>query len=167
MQTLQIAALIAATMTTGTMAGIFALYSHTVMPGLGRTDDRTFVGAFQAMDNAILNVWFMAFGFLGALVFTGTAAGLLVGGEGHGALPWVLSALALYLAVVVITATVNVPLNNTIKAAGDPDAIADLAGVRARFGEGRWTRWNHVRTVLCTAAFGLLTWSLVEFGRTM
>jgi uncharacterized membrane protein len=166
MQTLQTVALIAATMTTGAMAGIFALYSHTVMPGLGRTDDRTFVGAFQAMDNAILNVWFMAGGFLGALAFTVAAAGLLLGGDVGGVLPWVVAALVLYLVVVVVTMAVNVPLNNAIKAAGDPDAIADLAGVRTRFGEARWTRWNHLRTVLCTASFGLLTWALVEFGRS-
>jgi uncharacterized membrane protein len=166
MHTLQAVALIAATMTMGAMAGIFALYSHTVMPGLGRTDDRTFVGAFQAMDRAILNVWFMAGGFLGALVFTAAAAALMLGGDGHGVLGWVVAALALYLVVVVITMTVNVPLNNAIKAAGHPDEIADLAAVRARFGEARWSRWNLVRTVLCTSAFGLLTWALVEFGRT-
>jgi uncharacterized membrane protein len=73
--------------------------------------------------------------------------------------------LALYVVVVVITMAVNVPLNNAIKAAGDPGSIADLADVRARFGEARWVRWNHVRTVLCTTAFGLLAWALVEFGR--
>jgi uncharacterized membrane protein len=165
MRTLQSVALIAATMTMGSMAGIFALYAHTVMPGLGRTDDRTFVGAFQAMDRAILNVWFMAGAFLGALVFTATAAALLLAADGNGVLPWVFSALALYLVVVVITAAVNVPLNNALKAAGEPDEIADLAAVRARFGEARWSRWNLVRTVLCTTAFGLLTWALVEFGR--
>jgi len=152
-------------MTMGSMAGIFAVYAHTVMPGLGRTDDRTFVGAFQAMDRAILNVWFMAGAFGGALVFTATAAALLLAGDGHGVHAWVVVALALYLVVVVITAAVNVPLNNAIKAAGDPDRIADLAAVRQRFGEARWSRWNLVRTVLCTASFGLLTWALVEFGR--
>jgi uncharacterized membrane protein len=161
----QAAALTAATMTMGMMAGMFALYTHTVMPGLGRTDDRTFVGAFQAMDRAILNVWFMAGGFLGALVFTAVAGALLLAGGPRGVLPWVLAALTLYLVVVVITATVNVPLNNGIKAAGDPDRITDLAAVRSRFDEARWSRWNLVRTLLCTVAFGLLVWALMEFGR--
>ena len=167
MHTFQAVALIAATMTMGAMSGMFALYAHTVMPGLGRTDDRTFVGAFQAMDRAIFNVWFMAGGFLGALVFSATAAALLLGGDARGVLPWVVAALALYLVVVVITMTVNVPLNNAIKAAGDPHEVADLAAVRARFDEARWSRWNLARTVLCTAAFGLLTWALVEFGKTV
>jgi uncharacterized membrane protein len=40
------ATLVAATLTTGLMAGVFGLYSHTVMPGLRSTGDRTFVAAF-------------------------------------------------------------------------------------------------------------------------
>jgi uncharacterized membrane protein len=52
--------LIAATMTVGLMAGIFGIYSNAIMPGLRRTDDRTFVAAFQAIDRAIINPVFMA-----------------------------------------------------------------------------------------------------------
>jgi uncharacterized membrane protein len=71
------AALIAATITMGLMAGVFGLYSHTIMPGLRRTDDRTFVGAFQSIDRTILNPWFMA-SFFGALALTGLAAARLL-----------------------------------------------------------------------------------------
>ena len=70
LDTWRTALLLAATLTTGLVAGTFALYAHTVMPGLRRTDDRTFVSAFQALDRAIINPWFMAGGFLGALVLT-------------------------------------------------------------------------------------------------
>ena len=41
------AVLIAATLTTGLMAGVFGIYSNAIMPGLRRTDDRTFVASFQ------------------------------------------------------------------------------------------------------------------------
>jgi uncharacterized membrane protein len=50
MNALRAGTLLAATVTMGLMAGMFGLYSHTIMPGLGTTDDRTFVGAFQAID---------------------------------------------------------------------------------------------------------------------
>jgi uncharacterized membrane protein len=60
---------------------------------------------------------------------------------------------------------VNVPLNDGIKAAGDPDGIADLAGVRARFNEARWRSWNLARVVTSTLAFGLLAWALVLDGQ--
>ncbi|GIJ45232.1 membrane protein [Virgisporangium aliadipatigenens] len=158
---LRVTALIAATMTTGLTAGVFGLYQHTVMTGLGRTDDRTFVGGFQALDRAIINPWFM-FSFLGALAFTIAAAFL---NPGRQLLPWILAALALYAIVFVITMAVNVPMNDALKAAGDPDSIADLAQVRRAFDEARWTAWNLVRTLATTAAFGCLCWALVMRGQ--
>jgi len=156
--------LLAATMTMGLVAGVFGLYAHTIMRGLGKTDDRTFVGAFQAIDRAIINPLFMLT-FFGALVCSGGAALLLLKDDARTVLPWVAAAAVLYLVVVIITMAVNVPLNDEIKAAGDPDSMANLAAVRDAFHESRWVAWNVVRTLLSTVAFGLLAWSLVLHGR--
>jgi uncharacterized membrane protein len=153
--------LVAATMSVGLMAGVFGLYAY-IMPGLGRTDDRTFVGAFQSIDRAVINPLFLAT-FLGALAFTAVAAALHLGDGGR--LAWVVAALVLYLAVFIITIRVNVPLNDEIKAAGDPDQIAELAVVRERFDEARWIRWNVVRALATTAAFGCLAWTVLLSGR--
>jgi len=157
------AVLMAATMAVGLMAGVFGLYAH-IMPGLGRTDDRTFVDAFQSIDRAVVNPLFLAT-FLGALVLTALAAALHVGEQWRSALPWLVAAFLLYLVAFVITVRVNVPLNDGIKAAGDPDRIADLGAVRERFHEARWIRWNLVRAVASATAFGCLAWALVLHGR--
>ena len=149
-------------MLMGAMTGVFGNWANAIMPGLRTTDDRTFVGAFQAMDRAIINPLFMLT-FLGALVFTAAAAGLHAGER--SVLVWVAAAFVLYLAVVVITLAINVPLNDALKAAGDPDRIADLAGARDRFDEARWIAWNIVRTILSAVAFACLAWALVEYGR--
>jgi uncharacterized membrane protein len=162
--TLRSVALMGATITMGLVAGVFALYAHTIMPGLKTTDDRTFVGAFQALDRAIINPWFMAGAFLGALVLTLAAAVLNLHED---ALPWILAALVLYLIAFVATIAVNVPLNDALKAAGDPDHIAHLAHVRAQFHEARWAAWNIMRTIASTAAFGCLAWALVVHGRSV
>lgn len=162
---LQGAALIAATLTMGLMAGVFGLYAHAIMPGLGETDDRTFVGAFQAIDRAIINPLFMLW-FLGALMFAGVAAVLHLSGA-RSVVPWIAAAVVLYAVVFVITIRVNVPLNDALKAAGDPDGVSDLAAVRERFDAARWARWNAVRAIATTAAFGCLCWGLVEHGRTL
>ena len=37
--------------------------------------------------------------------------------------------------------------------------------VRERFDETKWVRWNLVRAVATTVAFGCLTWALVLHGR--
>jgi uncharacterized membrane protein len=161
--TLRAISLLAATITMGLVAGVFALYAHTIMPGLKKTDDRTFVAAFQSMDRAIVNPWFMLTAFLGALIFTIAAA---VTNRGTSALPWIAVALGLYLVAFVVTIAVNVPLNDALKAAGNPNHIRDLAGVRARFHESRWAAWNLVRVVTSTGAFGCLAWALVLFGRS-
>ncbi|MEJ3747993.1 DUF1772 domain-containing protein [Actinomycetes bacterium KLBMP 9797] len=156
--------LVAAALTTGLAASVFGLYWHTVMPGLRSTDDRTFVGAFQALDRAIINPWFMTC-FLGALILTGLAGGLQFAASSRAALPWIAVAFVLYLVTVVITLAVNVPLNDALKAAGDPDRIADLAQVRRDFQEARWVAWNVVRTVASTAAFTLLLVALLAYAR--
>jgi uncharacterized membrane protein len=158
--------LIAATMTMGLMAGVFGIYSNAIMPGLRRTDDRTFVAAFQSIDRAIINPAFMVT-FVGTLALTALAAVLHLTGERRSMLPWISAAFVLYLLVFVITIGVNVPRNNEIKAAGDIDRMTDPHGVRERFDEARWVRWNHVRTLASTVAFGLLAWALVESGQTL
>ena len=80
-------------------------------------------------------------------------------------LPWIGGALVLQLAMAVITIGINVPLNDGIKAAGDPGQIADLAAVRERFNEARWVGWNIFRGVASTVALGCLAWALVLHGR--
>src|SRR4051794_13875620 len=149
--------LLGATLTMGLAAGVFALYSHTIMPGLKHTDDRTFVSAFQSLDRAIINPWFMLTAFAGALVLTIAAT---IAHLGQDSLPWIAAALVLYAIAVVITIAVNVPLNDALKAAGDPDRIHDLHAVRAAFDEGRWAAWNLVRTLASGGAFALLAWAL-------
>jgi uncharacterized membrane protein len=156
-------ALIAATITTGLMAGLFYAYACSVMPGLGRADDRTFVSAMQQINVAIVNGWFLII-FLGALGFTALAAALHLPAGGRGALPWIAAGLVLYVIALGTTIGLNIPLNNELTAAGDPDGIVDLAAVRERF-EAAWVRWHLVRTVASTVAFGCLTWALVLHGR--
>jgi uncharacterized membrane protein len=162
MNGLRVGALLVATMLTGLVAGVFGIYANAFMPGLAKTDDKTFVGAFQAVDRAIINPVFLGIGFFGALVFT-LLAGILNLKE--KAFPWIAVAFVLYLVVVIITVSVNVPLNDAIKAAGDPNTI-DVTAVRAAFDESKWRAFNLVRVVLNTVAFGLLAWALVLSGKS-
>jgi uncharacterized membrane protein len=155
--------LIAATLTMGLMAGVFAIFSNAIMPGLHKTDDRTFVAAFQSIDRAIINPAFMVT-FLSPLALSALATLLHLTDEGRPLLPWIVVAFVLYLLVFVITIRVNVPRNNEIKAAGDVDRLTDPHTVRERFDEARWVRWNHARAFASIVAFGLLAWALVESG---
>ena len=156
------AVLVVATLAMGLFAGLFYTYATSVMVGLKRTGDVVFVAAMQWFNATIGSVWF-AFSFVGSAVLTIVAAVLHLGGDRRAVLPWIVAALVCYGVTFVITMAVNVPLNNELAAAGEPDRIADVAAVRRRF-EGRWVRWNIARAVASTAALGCLLWALVLHG---
>lgn len=162
MKTLQSVTLMAATIGAGLIAGLMFAYACSVMPGLGRSSDRTFVEGMQHINRAILNPWFLI-PFVGALPLIGLAAVLAWRGHGRSALPWIAAALALYLVAFLITRGVNIPLNDRLDRAGDPSGVADLAETRRNF-EERWVTWHYVRTALHIAAFGCLAWALAVYA---
>lgn len=157
--------LLAATVTTGLMAGLFAAFAYAVMPGLGEASDRTFVEAMQRINAAILNGWFMTC-FVGALLLTLAAVALHAPRSGHAALPWIIAALVLYGLTLLITGAVNVPLNTALAQAATPGHPHHLEAVRAAF-EARWVTWNVVRAVTNLLAFAALAWALLQDGAAL
>jgi uncharacterized membrane protein len=143
-ETLQRVILIAATVLTGLFAGLFATFSYAVMPGLRRTDDATFVRAMQQVNVAILNPVFGVV-FAGSVVVS--LAAVVVTFRDSAARPWAIGALVLVLATLVVTAAVNVPLNDKLA-----DGTGNPAALRAAF-ENSWVAWNIVRSVLSLAGF--------------
>lgn len=148
MTTIRLLCLHGALLTSGLMAGIYVAFSIAVMPGLARTDDQVYVTAMRAMNVSILNGWF-AIIFGGPLVL-GLAAALTHLGPDHRAtLAWLAAAVLLYLVSIVVTGTVNIPLNDDLASA------SSLAEAREAF-HGVWVRWNAVRCVAAVGAFAAL-----------
>ncbi|MFI0719147.1 DUF1772 domain-containing protein [Streptomyces sp. NPDC021224] len=162
MKTLQQTTLILTALATGLMAGLFAAFAYSVMPGLARSSDRTFVETMQNINKAILNPVFML-PFMTAIPLLALAVVLAWRGHGRAALPWLIAALVLYLLAFMVTSSLNVPLNDQLAKAGSPDRIKNLAAARKDF-EDSWVAWNIVRALLHTAAFGCLLWALIVFG---
>jgi uncharacterized membrane protein len=154
--------LISSTVATGLSAGLLYGFACAVMPGLKDVDDRAFVAVMQSVNRRILNGWFLAT-FLGAPVLTVSAAVAAFLADGVDQRFTVGGAALLSVLSVAITGSINVPLNNALDAAGDPNALSSPAGVRARF-ERRWTRGNLARAAASTAAFGGLVWALANGG---
>jgi uncharacterized membrane protein len=154
---------LAAAILTGLVAGLFYSYACSVMLALRGADDRTFVDVMQRINVAIRNGWF-ALAFVGAPLCTVVAAVLHARQGRTAVLIPVVAALALYLVTLGVTFAVNIPLNDRLEAAGPPGGLADPAAVRTSF-ERPWVRWNVVRALSATAAFGCLCWALVQHGR--
>jgi uncharacterized membrane protein len=151
---------LAATLTTGLVAGLLFVFAHAVMPGLGTGDDGLLVAAFQRIDAAISNVWMMI-SFLGSPVLTAAALVLDLTGD-NMTVPWLVAALVLVVATVLITGGVHLPLNRALHEVDAGDAAA--AAAARRWFEARWVRWNIVRTVTSTASFAALCAALLVSG---
>jgi uncharacterized membrane protein len=143
--------LVAATLTTGLIAGFFYAYACSVTLGLARLPDEHYVEAMQAINATVRNGVF-AFSFFGAVL------SLLVALAVHAPRPRSRSFILLALAVVLyigggfmVTFLVNVPMNEELARVGDSGPAA-LAQIRAEY-EGTWNFWNGVRTVFSSLAF--------------
>ncbi|MFB7210450.1 DUF1772 domain-containing protein [Streptomyces sp. NPDC056255] len=162
MKHLQTGVLIATTLSAGLMAGLFAAFAYAVMPGLARTSDHTLIEAMRSINKAILNPVFML-PFMGTIPLLALAVVLAWRGHGRPALPWLIAALVLYLVAFMVTSGVNVPLNDQLARAGDPDHSGQLAAIRTDF-ESKWVHWNIVRALLHAAAFAFLARAQLVYG---
>jgi uncharacterized membrane protein len=162
MKHLQNGTLLAATLSTGLMAGLFAAFAYSVMPGLARSSDHTLVEAMQRINEAIMNPVFML-PFVGSIPLLGMAIVLAWRTPGRPALGWLVAAFACYLIAFMVTSGANVPLNDQLARAGDPDHVRHLAATRSHF-EQPWVAWNVVRALLHTASFVCMIWALMQFS---
>ena len=126
----------------GVMAGLLFTFSAFLMSVLGRLPVAQGMAMMQMINAAILTP---AFG----LVFFGTTLSCLVlvatfftAHQPHAF--WRLAGAGLFLGgVILVTALVNVPLNNEL-AKVDPSSL-EGAKLWGRY-LAVWTTWNHVRT---------------------
>lgn len=152
--------LLGATVATAMVAGLLFTFAHSVMPGLATLGDRDFLASFQRIDAAISNPWMMLT-FLGSPVLT-LAALLLHLPDRSPAVPWLVAALVLIVATIVVTGAIHLPLNTAVQDAA-PDFL-HAAIQRGRF-EERWVRWNAVRTITSIGSLLSLAWALFVAGR--
>ncbi|MFI5756921.1 DUF1772 domain-containing protein [Streptomyces sp. NPDC051569] len=155
--------LMIATITMGLMAGLFFAFDVSVMPGLAKADDRVYVAAMQNFNALIDGSGLFGMVFMGALVATGVAAFLEHRQGRRGVALWIGAATVLYLIALIVTFSVNIPLNNELADAGNAAKMTDFAIVD-KF-KGTWESTNILRTLLCTAALGFLARALVLHGR--
>lgn len=137
----------------GLIAGLFFVFSNTVMRALGRLQSSQGIAAMQSINKIILNPLFFS-------VFIGTAIGsffLLISLIWRWSQPesfYLLVGSLLYLVgVMFVTIRCNVPMNNNLDSFDPEDS---KAAEYWAFYLNRWTRWNHVRAVtsfLSTASF--------------
>ena len=151
-------ALVFETLLCTLVAGFVFAFAVVVMPGIRRLGDGEFLRAFQVIDRVIQDGHpvFM-FVWIGSVVALLAAAALGLGQlDGTERMLMIAAVVVYLLGVQLPTATINIPLNNTVQslAIADMDATAQEAA-RHEF-ESRWNASNAIRTVLASLASGLL-----------
>ena len=141
--------LIAASVGSGLIGGLFFIFSNTIMSAFDRLPQGGGVPAMQRINEVILNPLFF-FVFFGTGVLSIV---LLVFYVMHldrpGALLACLAAVSYVAGSIGVTMVCNVPLNNQLAAVST--TAKDLTA-RWQAYRGPWTRWNHVRTIACLLA---------------
>lgn len=137
----------------GLVAGIFFIFSNTVMRSLGRLQPSEGVAAMQAINRVILNSLFF-------VVFLGTAVNcilitlsLLWRGQESNAIYLIAGSLFYLIGAMLVTILFNVPMNESLDNVNPQSREA--ADMWAKY-LTNWTAWNHVRTIatlLATTAF--------------
>lgn len=135
--------LILATVGSGLTAGLFFIFSNTIMRAFDDLPAPGAVAAMNSINRVILNPVFF-------VVFFGTALLCLVLLVGQLDSPPIVAGSLLYLiGTIGVTMVCNVPLNDQL-ARISPTAD-DMESQWKKY-RGPWTRWNHVRTVACLLA---------------
>ena len=149
---------LATAVASGLVGGVFFAFSNFVMEALGRLRPSEGAAAMQSINVTVITATFMT-----ALFGTGLASLVLLG-WGFADLDepyagWLIAGGAIYvIGEIVTTGGYHVPRNNAL-ARVDPKSEEGARVWRTYLVE--WTRMNHVRTVACTLACGLLVAALV------
>ncbi|MEU6315936.1 DUF1772 domain-containing protein [Streptomyces sp. NPDC047014] len=157
------ALLLVSTVFMGLMAGLFFAFDVSVMPGLAAGDERTYVTAMQNFNAAIDGNGLFGMVFVITLLTSAASAVIEFRKGRRNVAVWVAVATVAYFVVLMITFSVNIPLNNELADAGDAAKLADFAIVD-KF-KGTWVATNIVRTLLCTLGLAALARALVLYGR--
>ncbi len=146
------------TLGCGLLAGVFFAFSTFIMSALGRLPPAVGIAAMNAINVAIQRSLFMPV-FLGTTLSAGLLAVLaLFRWEQPGAGAMFCGGTIHVLGMFACTMLIEVTQNNALQRI-DPDGEAALPVWRRYL--TRWTAWNHVRTLACTAACVLFVVALV------
>lgn len=139
----------------GLMAGLLFGWLVSVIPGLSRTDDRTYVQTMQRINVAIINPAFVI-PFMLTPVFLALAAVVEYrAGNQRRATALGTGAVVYLLGVLGITIGGNVPLNQALDGFDLVYATQTALADRRASYEGSWNRWHGLRTAAAVFAFAV------------
>lgn len=137
-------ALVAATLASGLVAGVFLTFSDFVMRALGLAKPAAGIEAMQLINREVYRSQFMVLLLGMSLAAIALAVAGVVLAPGPVAAWLVAAALAYLGGVMAVTGRRNVPMNHRLDGE-DPQSESGVQFWAVYLRD--WTRWNHLRTV--------------------
>lgn len=131
--------------------GFFYAWVCSTMWGLDAADPRVAIAAMQAMNASVRNIVFFPAFFLTPLAMAITAA-LLARRQRGPAIAFAVGALIYLLGGLILTITINVPMNEALALTAIPDDAGAATDIWRAYSE-RWQFWNQTRTLASGLAF--------------
>ena len=148
----------------GAIFGFFYAWVCSTMWGLDEADPRVAISAMQAMNGSVRNATFFPVFFLTPVVLA-IAAGLCARERRRLSAGLLAAAAVVYLlGGLVLTMTLNVPMNEDLAQVVVPTDVAAARVVWEDY-SGPWQAYNQVRTVLSGVALGLAAAGLATLPR--
>ncbi|MGB2692422.1 MAG: anthrone oxygenase family protein [Thermodesulfobacteriota bacterium] len=131
---------------SGVMAGVFFIFSNTVMNALGQLPPAQGISSMVSINRVILNPLFFV-AFIGTAIVSALVLISLIWFWGHSGSTYALLGSLIYIVgSFIVTIAFNVPRNEALDKVDPETEQAKLLWDRYL---KEWTMWNHVRTVAC------------------
>lgn len=150
--------ILAAVLGSGLIAGVFFAFSTIVMAALDRLTPAQSIAAMQSINITVINPLFM-FVLFGTAALAGYLGYVSYFSWGSAESKWLLFGSLAYIAAIVITLTLNVPMNEAL-AVLDPSAREAQQYWREFI--NKWSFFNHLRGVFSTMACGFFAMALLN-----
>lgn len=158
------AAAVGGVLFSGAIFGFFYAWVCSTMWGLDAADPRVAIEAMQAMNASVRNAVFFPAFFGTPFVLGGIAVALGRTGQGRAGRLFGAAAVVYLLGGLVLTAAVNVPMNEELAVTAVP---ADIEAAQVIWDDysGRWQFWNQTRTVFSGISLALAAVGLTRINR--
>ncbi len=150
---------------TAAIFGFFYAWICSTMWGLDAADPRVAIAAMQAMNASVRNAVFAPafFGTPVALLITAMLA--LAAGRRSSATAFAVAALVYFSGALLLTANINVPMNEALGAIAVPQDIEQAREIWTAYSQP-WQFWNVTRTIVSAVALLLCGTGIWLLGRS-
>ncbi|WP_425072621.1 DUF1772 domain-containing protein [Sagittula sp. S175] len=149
---------------SGAIFGFFYAWVCSTMWGLDATDPRTAIAAMQAMNASVRNAVFFPAFFLTPVVLAVTALLAWCDSARPAATAFGLAALVYFAGGLILTATVNVPMNEALALQTIPDDPEQARAIWTAYSD-KWQVYNVIRTIASGVALLLTGLGLLSLPR--